>query len=117
MIPARGKLFVKLIETGETLPGGKILLTDRIRADLTASQMEVMSVGYPAQCPLFPDCERPHLAALSAPVGAFPDEPHFHPCAVKPGDWVLLAPRGLTETDDPTLFVCSQDAVLAILQA
>lgn len=117
MTPARGKLFVKPIDTTETLPNGTIVLTDRTRADLTASQMEVVAIGYPAHCPLFPDCERPHLAALGAPVGAFPDEPHFHPCDVKPGDWVLLSPRSLTDTDMDGIFCCSQDAVLAILQA
>lgn len=110
-------VLVKRIETAETVSGGKILLIEKTREDMTSHQMEVLAVGYPAHCLTFPDCECPHLAALSAPVGAFPEEPHFHPCDAKVGDWVLVAHRSLSETDTDGVFLCSQDAVLAILQA
>ena len=117
MNPARGMLLVKPVETAQSLPDGNILLTERTRQDLTSHQMEVLAVGYPAQCLTFPDCERPQLAALSAPVGAFPGEPHFHPCDAKVGDWVLVAHRSLSETDTDGIFICSQDAVIARLCA
>lgn len=111
MNPARGKLFVEPIDTAETLPGGKILLTDRTRTELTASQMEVVSVGAPANC-VDPDCERCNrlLGMVMYP------EAFMHPMDTKPGDWVLLAPRSLTETDIDGIYCCAQDAVLAILE-
>lgn len=110
-------VLVKPIETAESLPNGKILLMERTRQDLTSHQMEVLAIGDPALCLTFLDCGRPHLAALSAPVGAFPEEPHFHPCDAKVGDWVLVAHRSLSETDADGVFICSQDAVLAVLTA
>lgn len=117
LTPARGKVFLKRIETPETLTGGHIVLTAQTREDLTSYQMEVLAVGYPEQCLAFPDCEREHIAAFHAPVGQFPDEPHYHPIGTKAGDWVLVVPRSLVETDQAGLYCCGQDDILAILKA
>lgn len=115
-MPARGKVLVRRVETLETLPGGRIVLTEATREGLTAQQAEIVAVGYPMRCAAFPDCERPHEAAFHAPPGRFSDEPHYHPRPVTVGQWVLLAPRSLVETDEPGLYVVSQDDVLAVLQ-
>lgn len=104
-------LFVKPIETAETLPYGKILLTDRTRAELTASQMEVVSMGAPSLCE-DADCERFHSVPRDKPCA----KGHWHPWPCEPGAWVLLAPRSLTETDIDGIYCCAQDAVLAILE-
>lgn len=109
MNPARGMVLVKPIETAESLPDGKILLTERTRQDLTSHQMEVLTVGEYAMCE-DTDCERPHYWEV-----AF--QPRLHRCNIKVGDWVLVAHRNLSETDTDSVFICSQDAVLAVLQA
>lgn len=112
MIPARGMVLVKPIETAESLPGGKILLTERTRQDLTSHQMEVLAVGEPAFC-IDPACERcNHLTEIALYPEAF-----LHPCEAKAGDWVLVAHRSLSETDTDGIFICAQDAVIARLEA
>ena len=116
MTPARGLVLLRHIETSETLPQGKVILTPSTRDTLTAGQMEVVAIGYPARCETFPDCERPHLAALGAPVGKFPLEPHFHPAGIHAGDWVLVRHRSLTGTHEDGLFCCAQDDILARLE-
>lgn len=107
-------VLVKRIETAETLPGGKIVLTERTRQDLTSHQMEVLAVGEPAYC-IDPDCQRCNeLMGKVLYPGAFV---LVHPCAAEVGDWVLVAHRSLSETDQDGIFICSQDAVLAVLHA
>jgi len=115
--PARGIVVLKPIETPETIGQGKIILTPATREAMTTHQLEVVSVGYPAQCQEFPDCERPHVANLHAPIGKFPKEPHFHPHGLKAGDWVLVRHRSLLETHQEGLYCTHQDDVLAILSA
>lgn len=102
MTPARGKLFVRPVETPESLPGGRIVLTEATRKDLTAQQAEVIEVGKPWICRDL-DCERIHFGS-------------WHLCDVHDGDWVLLAPRCLVETDTLNLYVCAQDDVIARLE-
>lgn len=113
MMPARGKLYVRAVETGETLPGSRIILTQATRDKLTSCQVEVIAVGYPALCNDFPECERNHIAAFHAPVGKFPDEPHYHPHGVGVGDWVVVTHRSLSPTHQDNLYCCHQDDVLA----
>lgn len=117
MTPARGKCLVRRVETPETLPGGLVVLTEATREGLTGQQAEIVAVGAPSLCD-DADCERPHV------WGAFEIRPaqqmlkhrtHLG-MASEHGSWVLLAPRSLVETDEPGLYVVSQDDVLAILQ-
>lgn len=113
--PGRGMVLVKPIETAESLPRGKILLTERTRQDLTSHQMEVLAVGAPALC-INPDCERPD----EAHGWYFPDyhtSQRTHPCNAQVGDWVLVAHRSLSETDTDGIYIIPQDAILAILCA
>lgn len=111
MTPARGKLFVRPVETPESLPGGKILLTESTRKDLTAQQAAVVALGDFPYCDDL-ECEREHWSKEPQP-GVYHGRHFFH---AKVGSWVLLAPRCLVETDEPNLYVCSQDDVLAVLQ-
>lgn len=111
MTPARGKLLVRPIETQETLPGGKILLTQTTRDGLTAQQAEVVAVGAGTVCEQ-ENCERPHTTLTQDAIPKLVHERHIHS-----GQWVLLAPRCLVETDTPNLYVCAQDDVLAVLEA
>lgn len=105
MTPARGKLLVRPVETPETLPGGRIILTEPTRHTLTSQQAEVVAIGAPSRCD-DDDCERPHNTVT---------DHRCHPLRLELGAWVLLAHRALTETDQLGLFVCSQDDVLAVL--
>lgn len=73
----RGVVFVKPIETAETVTGGKILLPETYRQRLTAQQAEVVAVGPPGLCDEPEDCERPH--------------PHPIDQRLVPGAWVLCA--------------------------
>ena len=105
MTPARGTVLVRKIETEDTYRGGKILLPETARENLTANQVEIVAVGFPATCE-DEDCERPHDANRGHPV--------------LPGyrlpQWAILAPRSLVATHEDGLFIAAQDAVLAIVQ-
>lgn len=111
MIPARGLVTLRKVETPETMLEGCILLTSETREQLTSHQMEVVQVGAPAYC-LDEDCERCNrlLGMVTYP------EAFTHPTTTKPGDWVLVRHRSLTETHEDGLYACSQDDVLAILK-
>ena len=102
MTPARGKLFVRPVNTPETLSHGRIILTPATRNTLVSGQFEVVSLGEPTKCD-DPDCERHHWA-----------KHHIH--GLTRGDWVLVRHRSLTETHEDNLYCCSQDDVLAVLQ-
>lgn len=84
------------------------MLTADTRHAMTLGQVEVVAMGAPSICE-DPDCERPHTTST--------DAPQVHPTETKPGDWVLIRHRALSETHQDGLYVCQQDAVLAILIA
>jgi hypothetical protein len=112
MVPARGVLLVRPIETAETMPGGRILLTADHRATLTAQQCEVVAVGAFAECnpqrgKAERKCARPHAEV---------DGRRVHPHDITPGAWLLVAPRSYVAGPDPERperFV-HQDAVWGI---
>lgn len=119
MTPARGKFLVRPVETLESLPGGQIVLTEATRKDLTAQQAEVVAVGEPAYCE-DEACERPHhwqSIPLDDAMSICEFTALYHLSTLAPHTWVLLAPRCLVETDEPNLYVCAQDDVLAVLEA
>ena len=107
MTPARGKLFVRPVETPETLGGGKILLTEETRHGMTSGQFEVVSVGAPNVCE-DEDCGRQHFNRWA--------EGWHHVLGIQAGDWVLVRHRSLSETHQDKLYCCSQDDVLARLE-
>lgn len=110
--PARGLLLVRPIDTVETLPGGKIILTAEHRERLTAHQAEVIAVGAFALCDpqrsrAERKCQRPHIMLEGL---------RLHAHSVRAGDWVLCKPRSYVAGPDPldsARFV-HQDAVLGI---
>lgn len=103
-------VLVRPVETPETIGGGKILLTEKTREDMTSQQMEVLAIGTPRWCDNF-DCE---LAWKNPQVYG---GPHWHPHGLSVGDWVLVAHRSLSETDTDGIFIVPQDSILAILCA
>ena len=107
--PARGLVYVRPVETAESIPGGRIILTEATRQNMTSCQAEVVSVGAPAYCSDV-DCERPH-GWLSYDITS-----RWHATVVQRGDWVIVMHRSLTETHLDGLFCCNQDEVLAILK-
>lgn len=109
--PGRGRCLVRKIETPESLPGAKVVLLAKTREEMTAQQAEIVSVGAPALCEDEEGCERPH--PMTGHLGRKWYN-QFHVFGGKPGDWVLLAPRSLTEFPDGTYLVW-QDDVLAVL--
>lgn len=127
MIPARGVLLVRPIETSETLPGGRVVLIADHRQKLTADQFEVVAVGAFALCEPFASraerkCQRPHAFEYGGDtrhtsVNGFEQllrRTHAHTIVV--GDWILCAPRSTIAGPDPedsARFV-HQDAVWAI---
>ena len=104
--PSRGRVYVRPVETAESIPGGKIILTEATRQNMTSCQAEVVSVGAPAYCSDL-DCERPH-GWLSRDITS-----RWHQTVVQRGDWVVVAHRSLTETHIDGLFCCFADDVLA----
>lgn len=114
--PARGVLLVRPIETAETMPGGRILLTADHRAALTAQQCEVVAVGAFAACDQQRSraerkCARPHALdnCDGCPANPGTDNANrtdccgrrVHPHDIHVGDWLLVAPRTYIAGPDP----------------
>ena len=110
MIPARGLLLVKRVETDETRPGGRIVLPASARERLTSAQCEVVAVGKPTACD-DEDCPRLHQWDEET-------QGMIHACRVAVGDWRVVQPRAFVATPDPEANerLVKQDNVLAILQ-
>lgn len=119
MIPARGLLQVRPVETAESLPGSRILLTPDTRDRLTANQCEVIAVGAFAVCD-DDDCERKHrLVCEHDPAqcsGATCGDLRVHEHDAVAGDWLLVTPRSFIDGPDPERkeWFVHQDAILAI---
>ena len=107
--PARGLVWVRKVETAETLPGGVVILPQEVRDGLTSCQAEVVAVGAPVVCE-DEDCERLHTPD---PV-VWKRQTHWP--HVEPGQWVVVTHRALGETDQEGVYCCTQDDVLARLE-
>ena len=111
MIPSRGNLLVKPVETEECIPGGKIVLTANAREQMAAYQCEVVSVGLPEACDDYENCNRNHALNLTC-------EGPEHPldARLSPGAWVYCRPRSLVDASHPTerLYFIRQSDVLAV---
>jgi hypothetical protein len=127
LIPARGKVLVKRIETEETLGGGKILIPDSAREAMSAYQMRVISVGQPEHCRDIDECSRLRHGAAFRPAdiietswgscsrpGALPD--YWHPVDeyITPDAWVIVSPRKLVETDQPNQYLVQQSDIQGV---
>ena len=109
--PARGLVWLRAVETPETLAHGRIILTQSTREVLTTHQMEVVSVGAPSICEN-EDCERYHWIAND-----LSERHHGMPPGLEVGAWVLVRHRSLTETHEEGLYCVHQDDVLARIDA
>jgi len=118
MTPARGRVFVGPIAPAETLLGGRIVLPASARETLAANQAEVLAVGADGWCEDFENCSRPPECHGSVSnVYGVGRAAATHVVDLQIGDWVVLRPRCLQDTDVPTVQCCHQDDVLAILSA
>lgn len=104
MTPARGLVLLRPVQTEETLAGGRITLLEDTRAKWTGMQAEVVATGELAICE-DDDCEREHWINGTGLQ-------KLHPCALQPGDWVIVEPRMFTEVGDKQ-WLAPQDSVLA----
>ena len=109
MIPSRGLLRVRPVDTAERLPGSFIILTADARERMTAHQCEVLAVGAFAVCD-DEDCARRHTLVDGANL-------HTHPCVA--GDWLLCTPRSFIDGPEPERkeWFVHQDAVLGIFNS
>ena len=101
MIPSRGNLLARPVET-ESSRGGIELLADTIR-DWTAGQYEVLSLGLPEWCE-DPECELPHAGPVH------PADPRLIP-----GAWILVHPRHVVGVEEDTMVLIRQADVVAVI--
>ena len=128
MLPSRGNLLVRPIDSAERFAGGAIIITAESRERLTVNQFEVIEVGTFAECDLLDgtdeteDCCRPHsFETVVDPtryvVNGFEQYlRRVHPHPIRAGDWILVAPRSAIDGPDllPEARFVHQDAVLGI---
>ena len=111
MKPARGLLTVRKLEHEETLPSGRIIIPEAARETLASCQMEVVAVGEPEMCEDREECDRT-LHVTDDGIKHW----HYIGDGVHKGAWIITSPRALSETDEDGLYVCKQDAVLAVIE-
>lgn len=86
MIPLGKRVLIRDLDTEETLPGGKIVLLDDTRINLTEQQAEVVAAG--ASC----------------------DE------RLKPGTWILHKPFARIAGPDATTFWINEEDCVAVIE-
>lgn len=106
--PARGLVWVRKVETAETLPGGLIVLPQEVRDGLTSCQAEVVAIGAPAVCE-DEGCERHHVSRWWRQY----EWATYHIHRLTVGDWVVVTHRALSPTHQDNLYCCHHDDVLA----
>lgn len=97
--PTRGVILVRPVETEETVPGGKIILTEETRERLAADQVQLIEVG-PGDVCENEHCSRPHETTISRnghAVRTHVVDPRFVPEA-----WVLVQPRSFVDAGHET---------------
>ena len=100
--PRPGTALVRPIQTRETLPGGRIVLTQTMRDSMTANQMELVAMGIPAPR----DEPDPDLDCLDRQLQS-----------LSPGAWLVVKPRTWIELDSThTLFLLPHEAIVAVLR-
>jgi len=104
MIPARGLILLKPVQTAESFAGSSIVLLETTRERWTGFQAEVVAVGEFPFCEE-DDCEREHWTNG-------PGLSKLHHCTLEPGDWVLTEPRQFVELADRQ-WLAPQDSIIA----
>lgn len=118
VIPARGIVLVKRVETEETLPGGRIIIPQKAREEFASHQVEVVAVGEPEICRDDDDatCTRLHVVE---PWWCGEGEDVVHPIdpRIKPEAWVMVKPRSLVDagTLERNLFFVRLEDILCVL--
>ena len=102
--PARGRAFIRHIETEETYRGGLIIAPEQARDKIAKHQFVVVSLGDYERCEDPDDCERPHHKGV------------FHKHRLQIGDWVLARNRSWGQLPDPDIFVIWQSDILGVFQ-
>lgn len=97
--PARGKAYIRHIETAETYADSPIIIPEAARDKIAKQQFIVTAVGNYERCE-DEDCERPHTKRME----------HKH--HLVEGDWVLVRNRAWDLTPDPDVYVVNQSDVL-----
>lgn len=114
MIPARGLVLVRPVETEEALGGGKILLPKATREAMAAYQLTIVAVGAGSICEKPRKCDRRHVEFT--PLRKTPEYYHPVPELLTEGAWVIVRPRSLTDASHDTerLFFVRQEDVLGV---
>lgn len=99
LTPLPGRALIRMVQTEETLPGGRIILTDPVRQAIALQQGELVAVG--ESPPDLVEDEYPHHAELTR---------------LESGAWLLLRSRSWMETDVPGLYVIRQQDILATME-
>lgn len=105
-LPKAGLALVRPIDTEDTLPGGKILLSPSYRASLTAQQAEIVAIGPPQRCHEPETCNRPHTTTGR----------HVVDQRLVPGAWVLCAKWSYVEVA-PDLYAVAHEALIGVFPA
>lgn len=113
--PTRGVILIRPVETEESLPGGRIILTEESRRRLAADQVQILEVGPPEICEN-EACSRPHeteIARNGQTVRVHPTDPRL-----VPDSWAIVQPRSFVDASHATerQWFARQDDVRAVLR-
>lgn len=105
--PARGRAFVRRIETAEAYSGGRVLIPIQAREKVSRQQFVIEALGDYEFCEAdsWEDCPL---------AGHTKRGEHRH--RLQCGDWVLLRNRSWDLTPDPHVFVVRQADILGVFK-
>ena len=98
--PRPGLALIRRVKTMDTVPGGRIWLTENTREFLTSGQAEIVDVGSRERLDDADETGEQVWAEIAH---------------LSPGSWVLLRHRTWIETDMPDLFLVRHEDILALL--
>ena len=102
LAPRPGLALVRPVQTAESLPGGKIILTENVRRYTAMAQVELVAIGSEAE-------------ADDYQWGEDEDSRWDELQRLQPGAWLLLGSRSQIETTDPDLFLIRHEDIVAVL--
>ena len=105
--PARGRAFIRRIETAEAYAGGTIVIPVQAREKVSKLQFTIEALGDYEYCEAdsWEDCPL---------AGHTKRSEHRHRLQV--GDWVLCRNRSWGATPDPAVYVVSQRDILGVFK-
>jgi co-chaperonin GroES (HSP10) len=102
--PARGRAFIRHIETESTYRGGKVLIPDHVRDKVARQQFVVLALGDYEYCEDEESCTFRHTKRGE----------HRHHLMV--GDWILARNRAWSSTPDPGVYVIRVADILGVFR-